>query len=109
MLISKKKNFILCHSKVGDLQEAKAIYNAFCEGRKEILPIGLLKSNIGHGEGASGVASLTKVIIAYENQCIPANLNLKKLKLTIAPMSPPFFPVNDNLPYTPGIKKNFES
>jgi acyl transferase domain-containing protein len=63
-----------------------------------------LKSNIGHGEGASGVASLTKVIIAYENQCIPANLNLKKLKSSIALMSPPFFPVNDNLPYTPGIK-----
>jgi len=65
-----------------------------------------LKSNIGHGEGASGVAAITKVLIAFENKCIPANLNLKKLKSSIAPMSPPFFPVNDNLPYTPGIKQN---
>jgi len=63
-----------------------------------------LKSNIGHSEGASGVAAITKVIIIYENKCIPANLNLKKLKSSIAEVSPPLLPVNDNLPYTPGIK-----
>ncbi len=91
------------HLKVGDTQEAKAIYNAYCKEREEPLHIGLLKSNIGHGEGASAVASITKVIIAYENKCIPANLNLKKLKSSIAEMSPPLLPINDNLPYTPGI------
>jgi hypothetical protein len=70
------------------------------------LPVGLLKSNIGHGEGASAVASITKVIISYENKCIPANLNLKKLKSTIAEMCPPLLPINDNLNYTPGIEKS---
>ncbi len=70
------------------------------------MPVGLLKSNIGHGEGASAVASITKVIISYENKCIPANLNLKKLKSTIAEMCPPLFPINDNLNYTPGIEKS---
>jgi hypothetical protein len=29
---------------------------------------------------------------------------LKKLKSSIATMSPPLLPVNDNLPYSPGIQ-----
>ncbi len=90
--------------KVGDVQESMAIYDAYRKGSKNPLNIGLLKSNIGHGEGASGVAAVTKVIISYENKCIPANLNLKKLKSSIAAMSPPLLPVNDNLPYSPGIQ-----
>jgi acyl transferase domain-containing protein len=81
-----------------------AIYDAYRKDSKNPLNIGLLKSNIGHGEGASGVAAVTKVIISYENKCIPANLNLKKLKSSIAAMSPPLLPVNDNLPYSPGIQ-----
>ncbi len=89
--------------KVGDIQEAKAIYNAYCKDRTEPLYVGLLKSNIGHGEGASGLASITKVIISYENKCIPANLNLKKLKSSIAEMSPPLVPITKNLAYTPGM------
>jgi hypothetical protein len=74
------------------------------------LPIGLLKSNVGHAEGASAVASITKVIIAFENKCIPANLNMKKLKSSIAEMSPPLFPINNNLIYDPGIYEiNFDN
>ncbi len=73
------------------------------------MPIGLLKSNVGHAEGASAVASITKVLIAFENKCIPANLNLKKLKSSIAEMSPPLLPINDNLIYDPGIDEiNFD-
>lgn len=90
-------------TKVGDLQEAKAILKAYCGGRKEPLPIGLLKSNIGHGEGASGVASLSKVCILYENGKIPANLNLNTIKEDIAEMVPPLDPVVQNRDYEPGI------
>jgi acyl transferase domain-containing protein len=60
-------------------------------------------------EGASGLSAITKVVISYENKCIPANLNLKKLKSTIAEMSPPLLPVNDNLPYSPGIYRFLEN
>ncbi|OTF79626.1 hypothetical protein BLA29_004943, partial [Euroglyphus maynei] len=70
-------------TKAGDPQEAKAIVEAYCKNRKDKLPIGLIKSNIGHGEGASGVASLSKLCIVYENKKIPANLNLKKIKTDI--------------------------
>ncbi len=102
-MIETQELFELIYTQVGDLQEARAIYEAYCKGRKEILPIGLLKSNIGHTESASGLASIVKILIAFENKCIPANLHLKKLKSGIAEMSPPLFPINDNLDYEPGI------
>lgn len=88
-------------TKAGDPQEARAICEAYCKGRANHLPVGLLKSNIGHGEGASGVASLSKVAIVFENKKIPANLNMKTLKADIAEM--PLEPVTMNRNYEPGI------
>ncbi len=102
-LLFFQMSFILYYLKAGDLQEAKAIYDAYCIGRKVPLPIGLLKSNVGHGEGASGVTSIAKTIITFENECIPPNLNLNKLKPEIAELGDILNPVNDNLPYIPGI------
>ncbi|XP_054154671.1 fatty acid synthase-like isoform X2 [Oppia nitens] len=90
-------------TKVGDPQEAKAILEAYCRDRQTELPVGLLKSNIGHGEGASGVASLAKLLIVYENRRIPANLNMRTLKSDIVPMCPPLVPVTENRDYQPGI------
>ena len=95
-------------TKVGDPQEAKAILDAYCKDRKTELPVGLLKSNIGHGEGASGVASLAKLLIVYENKKIPACLNLKNLKSEIAEMVPPLIPVTENRDYEPGIAGEFK-
>ena len=92
---------------MGDPQEAKAIYNAYCAKpkREGVLPIGLLKSNIGHAEGASGVSSVTKVLLAYERECIPSSLHLDKIKGNIKEFCPPLLPINENYPYTPGITK----
>ncbi|CAG2103817.1 unnamed protein product, partial [Medioppia subpectinata] len=90
-------------TKVGDPQEAKAILEAYCKDRATTLPVGLLKSNIGHGEGASGVASLAKLMIVYENKRIPANINMNTLKSDIATMCPPLVPVTKNRDYEPGI------
>ena len=97
---------------MGDTQEAKAIFNAYCvrPKRKESLPIGLLKSNIGHTEAASGLASIVKCLIAFENECIPSNLHLTKIKPSIVEMCPPLKPINENMSYTPGqnyIKETF--
>lgn len=62
-------------TKVGDPEEVKAIENVFCANRKEPLLIGSVKSNIGHSEPASGLCSVTKVIIAMETGYIPPNIN----------------------------------
>ena len=89
---------------MGDRQESKAIYNSFCEKpkRESVLPIGLLKSNIGHTEGASGVASIVKVLLSYERECIPACLHLNVIKDNIRAYCPPLVPIRENMKYTPG-------
>ena len=43
------------------------------------LLIGSIKSNLGHAEPASGVASLCKVLLSYTNQLIPPNILLNEI------------------------------
>ncbi|EDN96866.1 hypothetical protein SS1G_01792 [Sclerotinia sclerotiorum 1980 UF-70] len=66
---------------VGDPIEALAIGRVLGEGRSSTNPIyvGALKSNIGHLEGASGIAGLIKTILALEKGVIPPNANFEKL------------------------------
>ena len=93
--------------KAGDPVEAKSIYNSYCAlpGRTEILPIGSVKSNIGHTEGCSGLASIIKVCLAYENETLPGNINIKELRQEIKQFCPPLLPENTNSNYKPGIYK----
>ena len=63
----------------GDPVEAGAIAMGF--NRKESatpLYIGALKSNVGHMEGASGVAGLIKSVLILEKGIIPPNINFEK-------------------------------
>ncbi|PSN32561.1 hypothetical protein C0J52_22028 [Blattella germanica] len=62
-------------TKVGDPEELTALDHVFCKGRKEPLFIGSIKSNIGHSEPASGMCSISKVILAMETGVIPPNLH----------------------------------
>ncbi|CAG2101324.1 unnamed protein product [Medioppia subpectinata] len=103
----RKLSLVELHSagtQAGDFREVKAIYNAYCKptARTEPLPIGSLKSNMGHAEGAAGLVSLIKVLIAYENECIPPNINLGTLHAEIAPFVPPLLPVVKSYYYKPG-------
>lgn len=60
---------------VGDPCEASTISNVF-SSRTPTDPIyvGALKSNMGHSEGASGVAGVIKTILALEKGIIPPNV-----------------------------------
>lgn len=73
-------NFVEAHStgtKLGDPEEVAAIDEVFCKNknRPKPLPIGSVKSNMGHAEASSGVASIAKILLTFENQKIPPNIN----------------------------------
>ncbi|TFB04561.1 Compactin diketide synthase mokB [Trichoderma ghanense] len=70
---------------VGDPIEARAIGRVFRKFRseKEPLYIGSVKSNIGHLEGASGLAGLLKVILSLERGIIPPNALFETINPTI--------------------------
>ncbi|KAK8009898.1 hypothetical protein PG990_008863, partial [Apiospora arundinis] len=58
---------------VGDPIEAAAVGQAFRDGRKLDRPLymGSVKANIGHLEGASGMAGVIKAVLALEKAVIP--------------------------------------
>jgi iturin family lipopeptide synthetase A len=60
---------------LGDPIEAMALAEAYGAGRAEPLPIGSVKTNLGHLEAASGLASLAKVVLALRHARLPASLH----------------------------------
>jgi len=59
-------------------EEAEALGAVFA-GREQKLAIGSVKTNIGHLESAAGVAGLIKVVLALQNQHIPAHLHFREM------------------------------
>ncbi|KUI57610.1 Lovastatin diketide synthase LovF [Cytospora mali] len=71
--------YVECHgtgTPAGDPKESFAVSQAFCENRDADKPIliGSIKPNIGHLEGAAGVAGLIKAVLAVERGQITKNL-----------------------------------
>ncbi|KAJ4288925.1 hypothetical protein N0V90_011266 [Kalmusia sp. IMI 367209] len=66
---------------VGDPNEAKAIGSVFGNIRSKDDPlwVGAIKSNIGHLEGASGIAGVIKAILVLERAIIPPNTNFERV------------------------------
>lgn len=66
---------------VGDPIETLALGRSLGQQRQvnQPLPIGSVKSNLGHLEAASGVAGLAKALFVIENRKIPATIGIQKL------------------------------
>ena len=66
-------------TKLGDRIEGEAINNVFKGSHTKERPLTLasVKTNIGHTEEVSGLASLVKVLLAMKNKTIPPHLHLK--------------------------------
>ncbi|WP_299411716.1 non-ribosomal peptide synthetase [Acaryochloris sp. IP29b_bin.148] len=66
---------------LGDTIEVRALTQVFKEGRSPQSPLYLasVKTNIGHTETASGMASLLKVVLCLQHQQLPPHLHLKSL------------------------------
>jgi phthiocerol/phenolphthiocerol synthesis type-I polyketide synthase C len=58
----------------GDPVEAAAVGRVLGEAREEALPIGSVKTNIGHLEPASGIAGLLKAVLALQHGVLPRSL-----------------------------------
>lgn len=62
-------------TRVGDPAEATALGTILGQRRDERLPIGSVKTNIGHLEAASGLAGLLKAQLALEKRMLPPSLH----------------------------------
>ncbi|HJO92495.1 MAG TPA: beta-ketoacyl synthase N-terminal-like domain-containing protein [Victivallales bacterium] len=78
-----KVNYIEAHGTatvLGDPIEARALGSVVSDGRKkdDYCLIGSVKTNIGHLEWASGIASLIKVCLILKEKQIPPSLHFKE-------------------------------
>jgi acyl transferase domain-containing protein len=65
----------------GDNAEVRSISSVFNErGRKYDLPVGSVKTNVGHPEASSGLAGLIKAVMVLKKRQVPPNLNYKNPK-----------------------------
>ncbi|KAK9439737.1 KR domain-containing protein [Metarhizium brunneum] len=80
--------YIECHgtgTAVGDVVETTAVGSIF--GDRGVY-IGSVKPNVGHSEGASGLNSLIKAILALEHRIIPPNIKfVQPNPKTLAPQT----------------------
>ncbi|KAL8387382.1 hypothetical protein RB595_009943 [Gaeumannomyces hyphopodioides] len=75
--------FVECHgtgTKAGDVRELRAVHRSITNRREIEDPVfvGSIKTNIGHLEGAAGVAGLIKAALAVEKGFIPKHLNYEE-------------------------------
>eukprot|EP00820_Chromera_velia_P016281 Cvel_6212.t1-p1 / transcript=Cvel_6212.t1 / gene=Cvel_6212 / organism=Chromera_velia_CCMP2878 / gene_product=Putative inactive phenolphthiocerol synthesis, putative / transcript_product=Putative inactive phenolphthiocerol synthesis, putative / location=Cvel_scaffold300:95231-105286(+) / protein_length=2635 / sequence_SO=supercontig / SO=protein_coding / is_pseudo=false len=66
---------------LGDPIEVGALKAVYGEGRGENNPLvlGVVKTNMGHLEGAAGIAGFIKLVLVLQHRTAPPNLHLKKL------------------------------
>lgn len=70
-------------TQVGDREESRSVAEVFAplspkrRRKNQRLRVGSVKSNIGHGEAAAGIASLLKVLLMYQKSYIPAHVGMK--------------------------------
>lgn len=64
-------------TRAGDPIEFGAIHDVLCEQRPMSTPlyVGSIKTNIGHTEGAAGIAGLIKCVLSMEHGIIPTSLH----------------------------------
>jgi len=79
-ILPEQVSYVEAHgtgTSLGDMIESQALGEAFGKRRNDEsrLPVGSVKSNIGHAEAAAGVAGLIKLALALKHREIPASLH----------------------------------
>lgn len=86
-------------TELGDPAEIEGLKQAFqillsTKSVKAFCGLGSIKTQIGHLEPASGIASLAKVLLAMQHKKIPGNLHFNELNSYIDLKDSPFYIVN---------------
>ena len=73
-------------TKLGDPIEIEALAEVFANSRSEGRPlmVGSAKTNIGHLEGAAGIAGLIKAVLVLVHESVPPNAGLEEVNPHIA-------------------------
>jgi asperthecin polyketide synthase len=69
-------------TQAGDAVESESVSDVFAPSMPrrradQRLHLGAVKSNIGHGEAAAGIASLLKALLVYQKNMIPKHIGIK--------------------------------
>lgn len=94
-------------TKLGDPVEVEGLKLAYeklgySKGASGAIPLGAVKSNIGHLDAAAGISALIKVLLMLKHKKIPQVVHFNKPNRNINFSATPFFP-NDKLrTWTPG-------
>lgn len=77
--------YVECHAVGAPLAEANVLRHCLAADDRSPLPIGSVKSNLGHTESASGLAGLIKVVLSIKHGLIPATINVGRAADCIDP------------------------
>lgn len=93
-------------TKLGDPIEINALINSFSAytQKENFCALGSVKSNIGHTSATSAIASLIKILKAFESGVLPANLNYKNCNKMIPLEKSPFYIVDRNINWRDAYK-----
>ncbi|ORT54272.1 hypothetical protein BKD26_35730 [Streptomyces sp. CB03238] len=88
---------------VGDGVELRALAEALRDGRPadRPLPVGSVKSNIGHTEAAAGIAGFIKAVLVARHRTVPASLHVTSPHPLLAEDGHPVEVVRANTPLEP--------
>ncbi len=92
---------------LGDPIEAEALREVLGVPRPDgsSCILGAVKTNIGHLEGAAGVAGAIKVLLSFEHERIPKNLHFRRLNPRITFDNTPFVIPVESVPWARGAKR----
>ncbi len=94
-------DYVECHgtgTDLGDPIEVQALGEVH-NGRKSPLVLGSIKSNIGHAEGAAGVAGVIKTVLSMQHGMIPKSLHSEELNEKIDWEAYPVKVAQDAIPW----------